>query len=231
MDERWLISRRTVLGGIGLAGVSYFMPKGMLKARAQATAPTRFMVVHVPEGMWNNAARPAAGGSTFGPVWSPLDSYRADITFLNKLDMKSRDKGPGGDGHHRGVPHMFTGIEMLDEGNAGGPSIDQKIASVIGKSSQYGSLQFAVRIVYTDTNSRPIWSAPGRVVPALQSPWDAYTRIFGKGTTPSTTSMSANTTPTAMPASFDLRKSALDFGIAEVTELSKRLSAPDRERL
>jgi hypothetical protein len=190
------------------------------------------MVVHVPEGMWNSASRPAASGTTLGPIYGPLDPYKSDITILNKLSMKSRDKGPGGDGHHRGVPHMLTGIEMLDEGNAGGPSIDQKIASVIGKGSKYASLQFAVRIVYTDTNSRPIWSAPGRVVPALQNPWDAYTRIFGNaGATAPATMGGATMPPAATPPKFDLRKSALDYGMDEVTRLSARLSAADKERL
>ena len=235
MDERFLISRRAVLGGIGLAGVSCWLPKGMLtrQAQAQAAPPTRFMVIHVPEGMWGSASRPAASGTTLGPIYGPLDPYKADLTILNKLSMKSRDKGPGGDGHHRGVPHMLTGIEMVDEGNAGGPSIDQKIASVIGKGSKYASLQLAVRIIYTDTNSRPIWSAPSRVVPALQSPWDAYTRIFGNGmasATPPATSMTGNPAP-ATPAKFDLRKSALDYGMDEVTRLSQRLSASDKERL
>jgi hypothetical protein len=232
MDERWLISRRAVLGGIGLAGVSCFFPKGSLRsAKAQAAPPTRLMIVHVPEGMWGSASRPTANGASFGPIYGPLDAYKSDLTFLNKLSMKSRDKGPGGDGHHRGVPHMLTGIEMVDEGNAGGPSIDQKIASVIGKGSKYASLQLAVRIVYGDTNSRPIWSAPSRVVPAIQSPWDAYTRIFGNSSMMSTTTMMGNTGSAAAPAKFDLRKSALDYANAEVTSLSARLSAADKERL
>ena len=228
MDERFLISRRAVLGGIGVAGISAFLPRGLLRAKAQAAPPTRLIVVHVPEGMWRNAVRPTA--SAYGPIWAPVEQYKSDITFLNNLNMKSRDKGPGGDGHHRGVPHMFTGVEMVDAGNAGGPSIDQKIASVIGGGTKYKSLQLAVRIVYTDTNSRPIWSAPGRVVPALQNPWEAYTRIFGNGTTPPTTSMpSGGATP--QPPKVDLRKSALDFALADVNTLRTKLSASDRERL
>ncbi len=189
------------------------------------------MVIHVPEGMWGSASRPSASGSSLGPIFGPLDAHRADITILNKLSMKSRDKGPGGDGHHRGVPHMLTGIEMVDEGNAGGPSIDQKIASVIGKGTKYASLQLAVRIIYTDTNSRPIWSAPGRVVPALQSPWDAYTRVFGNAAAQQPTTMPGTSMPSTVPAKFDLRKSALDYGMDEVTRLSQRLSASDKERL
>ncbi len=231
MDERWLISRRAVLGGIGLAGVSAFMPKGGIlspRAWAQAAPPTRLIVVHVPEGMWRSAVRPKVGN--FGPIWEPLTPHAADITFLNNLAMKSRDKGPGGDGHHRGVPHMFTGTEMLDEGNAGGPSIDQKIAGSIGGSTKFKSLQLAVRIIYGDTNSRPIWSAPGRVVPALQSPWEAYTRIFGNGSTPPATSMPGGGS-TPQPPAVNLRKSALDFALADVTSLRAKLSARDRERL
>ena len=139
----------------------------------------------------------------------------AQILVLNNLNMKSRDNGPGGDGHHRGVPHMLTGTEMADENNAGGASIDQKIAQAIGGSSQFASLQFAVRIVYGDTNSKPLWSAARRVVPAMQSPWDAYNRIF------------ATATPVdPVKPKFDLRKSALDHSLAEINTLRARLAAP-----
>jgi hypothetical protein len=196
-------------------------------ARAQAAAPTRFIVVHVPEGMWATAARPSVGATTLGPILSKLDPYIKRLTVLDGLNMKSRDFGPGGDGHHRGVPHMLTGTEMLDEGNAGGASVDQKIAQAIGKASTFSSLQFAVRIVYGDTNSRPLWSGPGRVVPAMQSPWDAYTRIFTQASVPV-----ATTTATApAPAKPDLRKSALDNALKETNAIRSRLSAADRERV
>jgi hypothetical protein len=216
MDTRWLHSRRALLGGIGALGVSaFFEPK-----RANAAIPPRFVVVHVPEGMWSGAQRPVVGASTLGPIFDPLDPYKDSILALNNLNMQSRDHGPGGDGHHRGVPHMLTGTEMADENNAGGPSVDQKIAQAIGGSTQFGSLQFAVRIVYNDTNGRPIWSAASRVVPALQDPWDAYKRIF------SSVMPVAATKP-----KIDLRKSALDHSLAELATLRSRLSASDREKL
>jgi len=120
---------------------------------------------------------------------------------------------------------MFTGIEMQDENLAGGPSIDQKIAKAIGGSSPFESLQFAVRIVYGDTNGRPIWSAPGRVVSAMQSPFDAYTRLFGGMKAAASGGMSS-----AAPV-VDLRKSALDNAIAEFKTLRPLLSASDRDRM
>ncbi|HKU44823.1 MAG TPA: DUF1552 domain-containing protein [Polyangiales bacterium] len=227
MDRRWFISRRALLGGISAAGVAALLPRG--QARAQAKPPTRLIVVHVPEGMWNGAPRPAAGSTNLGMILEALQPYQSRLLVLNNLSMKSRDKGPGGDGHHRAVPHMFTGIEMLDENLAGGPSVDQKVAQAIGGSSKFASLQFAVRIVYGDVNGRPIWSAPGRVVSAMQSPWDAYKRIFGSGT-PTVMTNPGTTAPAPAPA-VDLRKSALDRALVEIASLRPRLSATDRELL
>jgi hypothetical protein len=230
IDERFLISRRALLGGIGVAGISTLLPRGMSrKLYAQAAPPTRFLVVHVPEGMWNSAKKPKPGDTTLGPIFEALDPYMDQTIMMHNLAMMSRDEGPGGDGHHRGVPHMLTGTEMLDEGNAGGISVDQKLANAIGGGMKFKSLQLAVRIVYGDTNSRPLWSAPGRVVPALQDPWEAYDRIFD-GVMPMNPTSGGNQTPVE-PPKFDLRKSALDYAVKETASLRTRLSAPDRERL
>jgi Protein of unknown function (DUF1552) len=223
MDQRFLMSRRALLAGLGGVAGAAMLPGGV--KRAHAAAPTRFVVVHVPEGMWSSAKRPAAGTTQLGPILDPLQSYQSRINVLLNLDMKSRDKGPGGDGHHRGVVHMLTGTEMKDDANAGGASVDQKIAQKIGAGLPFGSLQFAVRIVYGDTNARPIWSGPGKVMPAMQSPFDAYKRLFsGTATTPSTPS-----TP-SKPA-FDLRRSTLDYALAETAELRNRLGTSDRATL
>ncbi|MEY4579448.1 MAG: hypothetical protein RL701_4151 [Pseudomonadota bacterium] len=223
MDERFILSRRALLGGIGAVGLSSLLPRSLV--RAADAPPTRLIVVHVPEGMWGGAARPSAGATTLGPIFKALDPYMANIAVLNNLNMKSRDNGPGGDGHHRGVVHMLTGTEMKDENNAGGASIDQKIAAKLGGTSQLASLQLAVRIVYKDTNSKPIWSGASRAVPAEQDPWQAYKRVFtGAGAAPATGG-------TATASKFDLRKSALDHSLAEITSLRARLGVGDRERL
>lgn len=223
MDERWLLSRRALLGGISAAGLSALLPRGLRgRARAQARQPTRLILVHVPEGMWNGAPRPSAGGTDLGPILEALQPFQPQLNVLDRLSIQSRDHGPGGDGHHRAVPHMFTGTEMLDDSNAGGASIDQKIAQAIGGDSAFASLQFAVRIVYGDTNSKCLWSAPGRVVPAMQSPFDAYQRIFGD--------FMPDAVAPEQPR-VDLRRSALDYALGEIDGLRARLPASDRERL
>lgn len=217
IDRKWLISRRALLGGLGAFGASSILRPGVAHA---AAAPPRLLVVHVPEGMWNGAQRPVVGASTLGPIFDALDPYREWILALNNLNMASRDKGPGGDGHHRGVPHMLTGTEMADENNAGGPSVDQKIAQAIGGGSKFQSLQLSARIIYNDTNSRAIWSAAKRVVPSEGSPFEAYKRIFASV---------QPTTPTK-PV-FDLKKSALDHSLVELNALRTRLATSDRDRL
>jgi hypothetical protein len=232
MDERWLLSRRALLGGVGAMGLCSMLPRS--RARA-AAAPTRFVVFHVPEGMWSGAARPKAGDASLGPIFGPMDAFKDQIIVLNNLRMKSRDKGPGGDEHHRAVPHMLTGTEMQNENNAGGASIDQVIAKQIGQSSPLASLQLAVRIVYTDTNSKPIWSGPGRVVPAQQDPWQVYKRIFSSGAGMMTGMQTGATAPSGSTApaapAVDLRRSVLDFALSETAALRGRLASHDRDRM
>jgi hypothetical protein len=218
MNQRWLLSRRALLGGISAAGISALLPRGL--SRAQSAISPRIIIVHVPEGMWNGAPRPQNGGTNFGPILEALQPYQSRINVLQNLTIASRDHGPGGDGHHRAVPHMFTGTEMQDESNAGGASIDQKIAAEIGGDSPFASLQFAVRIVYGDTNSRCLWSGPGRVVLPMQDPWQAYDRIM------------SGVVPTDAPSpAVNLRKSALDYALEGVASLRPKLAAADRERL
>lgn len=216
MNDKWLVSRRALLGGIGAFGLSSMLPRTALAAGE----PKRFIVVHVPEGMWSGAPRPAAGANTLGPILGALDPYKAQTMVLNNLNIQSRDRGPGeGTGHQRGVIHMLTGTEMADGSNAGGISVDQKIAGAIGKGTTFASLQFAVRIIYGDGNSRPIWAGARRALPGEQSPWGAYDRIFGN----------FNPSPTA--SKLDLRKSALDFSRDEMNRLRGRLSDDDKNRL
>ncbi len=210
-------SRRVLLGGLAAAGGSTLIPS---KALAATAPPKRFIVCHVPEGMWSGAMRPQVGGTSFGPLLQPLDPFKQYVTVLNNLDLKSRDHGPGGDGHHRGVPHMLTCTEMVDVSNAGGMSVDQKIAAAIKGTSPRKSIQLAVRIVYGDTNARVIWGGPSNPMSPIQSPWTAYDQIL-KGVT----------APPAPPAAVDLKRSALDHSLQDTAALRLKLSGADRDRL
>ena len=218
-DPRWLFSRRAILGSLAVAGLSPLLKSTRANALT-AAAPKRFIVVHVPEGMWGDAPRPTAAG--LGPILSPLVPFASQVRVLNGLDMKSRDQGPGGDGHHRGVPHMLTGTEMLNDSQAGGASVDQRIADAISGTTRFKSLELGVRIIYGDTNSKCIWSGPGQSLSIETNPFNAYKSIFAGGTGPPTPVENVNLT---------LRKSALDFSLGEMDGLRAKLGGDDRQRL
>jgi hypothetical protein len=216
MSDRILLSRRTLLATLGASAASPLVMRG--RAQANLASPKRFIVIHVPEGMWAGAPRPQPGATTLGPILSPLDKHMSRVCVLDNLAIPSSPNGPGGDGHHRQVPHMLTGIEMFNQSTAGGPSVDQVIAKAISSGRPFRSLQFAVRIIYGDTNARCIWDENRVSLPAMQDPFAAFSRVF-KG----------EVTGAAPPP--DFRKSILDHARGELKSIAPKLSATDRHRL
>jgi hypothetical protein len=221
--KSWLCSRRAFLGGLGAVGFTHLTGR---PAQAQLGARKRFVVFYSPEGMWGGADRPAAGGSSLGSIFNPMDPFKSRITALDGMDLQTgvADK-PGVDEHHR-LPHLLGCTKMVNGTTGGGPTIDQKIAKAIGTGTTFESLQFGVQIVYTDGSGRLIWKARGEQLPPMEDPWQAYTRIFGNGM------MTPQPAPgMPVPAKFDLRKSALDYSLAEIASVQPRLGASDRKRV
>jgi hypothetical protein len=219
----WLCSRRAFLGGLGAVGFSHLSP-----GAAHAQTRKRFVVVYVPEGMWTGADRPAAGATTLGSVFGPMDPFRSKITALDGFDIATAAADrPGVDEHHR-LPHLLSSTKMVDGRTSGGPTLDQRIAKVIGGNSTFESLQFGVQIVYKDGSGRLIWKDRAEQLPAMEDPWQAYDRIFGNRMGPAVPPGQPGQPP---PRSFDLRKSALDYSLGEIATIQPRLAASDRMRV
>src|SRR5690242_6588794 len=101
IDERWLMSRRALLGGLAVAGISPFIR--VPKAHAAGAIPKRFILCYLPEGMWASAPRPTGNATTLtltNSVLSPLEPYKSRVTVLNRLsnDMAASAVGKLGDG-------------------------------------------------------------------------------------------------------------------------------------
>jgi hypothetical protein len=223
----WLCSRRAFMGGLGAVGFGHLLPR---QAQAQLGQRKRFVVVYVPEGMWAGAERPSPGASTLGSVFGPMDPFRSKITALDGVDLTTAiNDRPGVDEHHR-LPHLLTSTKMVDGRTGGGPSIDQKIAKVVGANSTFESLQFGVQIVYKDGSGRLIWKGRGELLPAMEDPWAAYSRIFAGGMAPTVQPPGQPPQP-GQPPRFDLRKSALDYSLAEIASVRPNLAASDRTRV
>ena len=225
--KKWPVSRRAFLGGLGAVGFSHLLPNGRL-AHAQS-APKRFVAIYVPEGMWSGVERPTA--ASFGSVFGPMDPFKSKIVGFDGFDLASAiaDR-PGVDNHHR-LPHLLGCTKMVNGVTGGGPTIDQRIAKVVGASSTFESLQFGVQIVYTDGSGRLVWKASGQQLPPMENPAMAYSRIFAGGAAPQPQPMPGQPMPAPGPAPFDLRKSALDYSLGEIASVQPRLGASDKMKL
>src|SRR5580704_3997406 len=156
MSARFPLSRRRLLKGaafaIGLPPLeAMFDSKGI----AYAAEPAARLVASPPESrfvLWFNGNGvvekfwiPTETGSDFQvtPCLAPLAPFRNDVHVITGLDNPSaRMPGPGND-HHRSMSSLVSGTSFTGRG-AGGPSIDQVIASKIGGETRFRSLQIGV---------------------------------------------------------------------------------------
>ena len=140
-------------------------------------------------------------------------------------------RGGGGDGHQNGIGGMLTG-QMLNAGPfagmgsapAGwpnGPSVDQRIAEVIGTTTKLRSLELGVQVGAADNWGRMIYRAANQPLPPEDDPAQVYANVFAD----------LHGDPTALAALRARRKSILDTVGAQYTRIAARLGAADRMRL
>jgi hypothetical protein len=241
-------SRRKFL--MGAAGTALALP--VLEALTPKTAfaafenVRRFIFIVSANGS-PRTSRPSGTGTgyTLGPILKGLEKHKADMLFVAGLDSKAAALG-NGDPHATGFAATLSGFkalpgtefkhgacfEMADcrgTGWGGGPSVDQLIAKqhIAAKVPiVHGSLNFAVKNAPGSLYTRMSYSEPGKPVTPEASPVDAFDRIFGKLSVPSTTP------DAAAKARLALRQtSVLDEVRNELTSLQMRVGKNDRERL
>ena len=95
----------------------------------------------IPERYWI----PSETGPDYHltPCLGPLAPFRNDIHVLSGLDNQAAHLPGPGNGHHKAMSGVTTCTPFTGHG-AGGPSIDQVIASRIGGDSRFRSLQIGV---------------------------------------------------------------------------------------
>ncbi|MCC6589181.1 MAG: DUF1552 domain-containing protein [Bryobacterales bacterium] len=223
------LTRRRLLKGITLSGSlvrlglppldAMFNPHGTAYAAAAAQKPeTRFILWFngngIPERYWI----PARTGENFDlpPCLAPLGPFRHDIHVVSGLDNPAaRMAGPGND-HHRSMSGLMTGTPFSGRG-AGGPSIDQVLASHLGGASRFRSLQVGVcQESHGESIQRNMsWAGYDRALPPEIIPHNLFDRVFG-----------------ARDLGWvNRKKSILDTVMAEAADLGDELGAADRRRL
>ncbi len=228
-------SRRQFIQTLGAGALGLSCLKTSRLLAQNAPLPKRFVLFFSPNGTIPEAWG-TDGGDTdfkFRRILEPLEPFRSRVTVLSGLDMKSTSAGPG-DGHQKGMGHLFTGVELLpgavkggcDEcppaSFASGPSVDQVIAQAIGKDTRFSSLELGLSVGGgEDAWTRMIYRASGQPLPPEQDPAQVYARVFA-GVSPDASGVARR---------LALKKSVLDFVHKDFEGLRGRMSGEDRQKL
>jgi hypothetical protein len=227
------IGRRSFLRTSLAASAAAFPLLPSLRVRAQAAAfPTRLIVMHSPNGIVPPAFRPQGGETDFqlGRVLAPLEKHRARLIVLGGINMPFAESGPGSH-HARGLGGLLTGrlIQTGDfatfggtmSGWANGISIDQHIAQTLAPPTPFKTFELGVRILNSDVRGHLSYLGPAQPVPPLESPYDAFDRLFASVAMPGA---QADRVRSA-------RRSVLDFLEQELSSAQRALGAEDRAKL
>jgi hypothetical protein len=204
-------------------------------ARAATSFPKRLIVCFSPNGSIPQSWLPTGTGTSFalGEIMAPLEAHKKDLIIVDNLTMSSALSSPGGDAHGLGIGCLLTATEVLagdqfaagmggpGSGWPGGISVDQLIANAIGKTTKFASLEYTTKRMVGNIWSRMSYQGPALPVTPMDSPADAFDRVFGADAVG----------PTDVVRLRRQRKSILDNSIAELTALSGKLSRVDRDKV
>lgn len=241
------LSRRTLLRGAGSIAIGLPLLEAMIGRRSHAAegdAPPRLLVVFSANGTIEDRWTPVGTEEDFvlddpadpGRILAPLEPWKERLLVLGGLDMLSRNHGPGGNGHDMGMGHMLTGTDLvvgpsgvgefshLPDGSAGGPSIDQVVADLIGQETAFRSLEFGVQAnldVNRQITSRMCYRGPFEVLPPENDPRAAFDAFF----------LQLGTDPAELAKLRARRHSVLDRVKEDFDALNAKLGGTDRQKL
>jgi hypothetical protein len=236
-----LISRRTVLRGLGIAvALPWLEAMGPVLSWADTTpaarsAPNRMAFLYVPNGKNMADWTPKAEGplTELPHILQPLEKLKGDVLVLSNLTAdKARPHGDGGGDHARALASFLTGSQARKTDGTdirAGISVDQMAASRIGDQTRLPSLEIGCEsgamagncdsgysCVYSSTMS---WRSATQPLPKEVNPKLVFDRLFG-------------TAPDGQRAKRDRdRRSILDFVRDDSADLKGKLGANDQRKL
>jgi hypothetical protein len=230
------LPRRTFLQGCG-ASVALPLLDAMVPAMsAQVKAVPRFSAVYCGNGANMEDWTPPSEGVrfTFSPILKPLEPFREQTLVVTGLDnFQATDQGDVGGQHPRAAPAFMSCAHPKQTEGAdvqAGTSIDQVIAQHICRDTKLPSLEVSVdrndvvgacdhgyACVYMNSLS---WKTPTTPLPAETNPRFVFERLFGSGNTAA-----------ERQARRQEDRSLLDGLTREISNLRRKLGAPDRVKL
>lgn len=205
-------SRRTFLRAAGV-GLSLPVLESFGAAPSKAS-PKRMIAINQDLGFIPKRFFPETSGKDYAlsPYLEKIAAYREQFTVFSGLSH------PGVDGGHRADKTFLTAAPHPGRANfRNSISLDQVMANEVGHETRFRSLSLGIN----DARSLSYTQA-GVEIPTIQSAADLYKKMFLQGDRK------------AMEAQLvRLRKkgSILDVVMGQSSDLSKRVSASDRERI
>jgi|GEM_PF-1280060 len=200
-------------------------------------------------------------GFTLPPFMSSLEPHRNELLLLDGITYSFITDSPNPNGGettgHACFQGMLTGALYKSFGSstannvAGGQSIDQYIGNGL-KAKGYTGRTSLNTMVYSRSTARLSWTAAGSAIVPDDDPYNVYKTLF-PGMTPVTAPPPAPTgpnmpapvimppampsTPTTGPVTMPIdkmlmmRKSCMDFVLADLNRFSSLIGAADRARV
>lgn len=242
------LSRRTLLRGAGGIGLSLPFLEAMRPRAAGAQAmqaPRRILFVFQANGDEPKARFAAPGETTFqlGEFLSPLQPYRSDLLFLDRLHRRfySLAENERADNHQQGGSSLapwVSGAGSFPIGGAAGrtvgyvegPSADYALGErVVAQNSGVAHRHLVYRV---GGRNNDIWNMHAHAgpsgrqnpVPPETDPYAAYARIFKFATGDAAGEA-------LIRRRLAMRQSALDLVLGELGELRGKVAAADRHKL
>ncbi|MBX3415148.1 MAG: DUF1552 domain-containing protein [Pirellulales bacterium] len=227
-SNRWPLSRRTILRGVGAAlGLPFFEAMLPRQARAASTAqpPVRMAVLYMPNGALPAAWNVSGEGRDYelSYILEPLAPLKEKLVVLSNLRNTA---GLMGDGHYAKTTSWLTGAQAVRTSGKGiraGISVDQFAAQQIGQSTPLSSLELGIDPVHnvvdmgysTVYGCHVSWRTP--TLPATKeiNPQQAFDRLF------------RSTQFGRSPAD----RSVLDLVREDAGKLRQNLGGSDRQKL
>ena len=192
------VARRTLLRGIaygGAIGIGLPVLDIMLDSHGKAYAdgtplPKRFGVFFWGNGVRLSHYMPASVGDyALSEALQPLADVKDYVSVASGFDIKTGNER----GHHAGCVGILSGAPMVSQDPMGAafastfsaPSIDQVVASAVGQTTRFRSLEVGVAKNVTTGEGTTLrylsHNGPDNPNPPEYSPLALYTRVFGMG--------------------------------------------------
>jgi hypothetical protein len=192
-------------------------------ARAAAPGPKRLIIWFTANGnmsccsgdSWTPSGTQTA--FTLNKVMQPLAPFQSKLLVLGGISMTSAKHDTSGDDHHTGMANQLTGIASIQNGVAGGPSIDFTLGQQVGKTTRFPSYLFGV----SPYNQPMFYDGSGHALQPQGNPHQAFNALFSSFSAPASDQAKIRAQ----------RQSVIDAVKADLDALRQRVGAEDKHTL